>query len=135
MASRYGLKYVSMLAGSSTPMRYFFPAACPSARSGPAANAAPTTSTKPLRFMRRVYPSTQLRVPVPAPFGGQVERVPERPEQVDVAIVLAAIGAGAHHLGGPEVADRALAAHEHVHHRPLRAAHILAVVVAVVGVV
>ena len=52
----------------------------------------------------------ELRVPVlAAPFGREVEQLPQRPGHVDMARVLASLRPGEQHLGVKEMADLAVA--------------------------
>src|SRR5205085_12550075 len=69
------------------------------------------------------------------PLRGHVEDVPDRPDGVDVATVLALIARREHELRGPRVTELVAVAHEHVEDRDLLSLHYLGVVVAVVTVV
>src|SRR5689334_13908321 len=59
----------------------------------------------------------QLWMEIPASFRREVEHVPQRVEQVVVAIFLAGLGRHIEQLGPPAVADDAAVAMKHVQHR------------------
>src|SRR5262245_35209697 len=62
----------------------------------------------------------ELRIPVfAAPFRREIEDVPQRPDDIHVARVLARIGRSEQEFGCVEVADCAIAPHEDIQHRPL----------------
>src|SRR5579859_3165629 len=86
---------------------------------------------------RSSFSIAQFGIPVlSATFGSEIQQVPQRPEDVDVALVLTLrIRLGEHQFAGPGVAHRVALLHEHVHHGPLVALRVLAVVEPVIAVV
>src|SRR5229473_2641340 len=77
----------------------------------------------------------ELGVPLlAAAFGGQVEEVPERPDHVHVAAVMARLAGREEHLGVEEMMNRAIAARENVQRGPLSAVRGLPEIIAIVSV-
>src|SRR5262245_8796699 len=69
-----------------------------------------------------------------APFRRQVEQVPDRPQEIDVARVLATLGGREQELRVVEVMDLAVAAHEDIERRHLSAVFTFTAVIQVVSV-
>src|SRR5688572_16465577 len=104
--------------GSRTPMRQT------RARWASAQGSQPTASNaaKSLRFTRGSLPLVvELRMPVrAASLGRKVEHVPDRPDEIGVARVLAGIAFRVEQLTAPAMMHPAVLA-EYVQHRHLRA--------------